>query len=137
MTAFLTLNGITAPVLADKAPLAEEEVGTRRRALDGTLIVDRRTLKRAWEMTLVPDVAATQLAFRDLLDGKHEIWSFETGAYSSRGNPAAFTGTGARTIAQIVFAPQVHLRDPVLFVFFCVHPRKYFIRVYLREMHFF
>lgn len=100
MTAFLNLNGISAPVLAQNAPLLEEEVGSRRRAIDGTLVVDRRAVKRAWDVLLAPDVAVTQLAFRDLLQGKHEIWSWETGAFSSKGNPGAFTGTGVRSSAQ-------------------------------------
>jgi hypothetical protein len=103
MTAFLTLNGIVVPVHNGGAPLAEEEIGSRKRALDGSLVIDRRALKRGWAIELVPDIAATQLAFRDLLDGKHEVWSWETGAFSSKGNPAAFTGGAARTSAQFKY----------------------------------
>lgn len=101
MADFLTLNGIPVPVLDGSASLSVDELGDDSRALDGTLLLNRRNLKTSLEVDVVHQDAATALAFRDLILGRGNVWSFDTSLYSAKGVPAA--GSGVVDTAQKKF----------------------------------
>lgn len=100
MTDFLRVNGIPVSVLDETATDSPEEIADRRRAVDGTMLLDRRAVKSAWEFDAVLDAPATALALRDLLLGRGHVWNFESSLYSSRGLPIASGGTAVSTYAK-------------------------------------
>lgn len=93
MASFLRLNGIPVPVLDGSAKLrAPEELGQSERAVDGSLRIHRRAIKQPWDFSIAHQVAATALAFRDLLLGKGQTWGFDSNLYGSKGTgPSAAT----------------------------------------------
>lgn len=93
MTDFLRLNGIPLSVRDDNASGSTEEIGDTKRAIDATLLTDRRALKRSWALELLAQDAATAEKVRSLIWGEGHVWSFNTSLYSSKGR-AVSVGAG-------------------------------------------
>lgn len=100
MTDFLRCNGIPIPVLDESATDSPEEIGDRRRAIDGSMLLERRAVKSAWEFETALQDPATALAMRDLLLGRGHVWTFESSLYGSRGVPIASGGSAVATYAK-------------------------------------
>lgn len=110
MANFLTVNGIVLPCAAEGGGNhAVTQLGESKRAIDGTLRVHRRVVKRQWSFRSTPQLAPTALAFRDLLLGRGHYWSFDNiagtaGLYSSKGLGPTGAITGV-TLAAAAPAP--------------------------------
>jgi len=85
MAEFLKLNGIAVPVLDGSAGLDADVLGKTERVVDASIVSHRRAVKGVWEFSIAHQVAATALAFRDLLLGKGHYWSFDSHLYSAKG----------------------------------------------------
>lgn len=86
MSNFLNLNGIQVPCsVAAGAKSNTEDLGTSKRAVDGTMLIHRRVTKLHWAMTLTPQDDVHARAFRDLVLGRGHYWSFDSNVYSSKG----------------------------------------------------
>jgi hypothetical protein len=83
--AFLTLNGMTVPVKPGTVQRDHEELGTRRRAFDGTLRSTRRALKQVWQMVTTPQSSSFAKALRGMLLGRGHNWPFDDDLYSGKG----------------------------------------------------
>lgn len=92
MTDFLRIQGVPVPVADGSFSARSTPVGTFQRAEDGTAVFDRRALKREWDFATALRPAAEAHAFRDLLLGKAQVWSFDSNLYSSKGLSVAGTG---------------------------------------------
>lgn len=93
MADFLTLNGIPVPVLDGSAHVSVDELGEASRAVDGSLLIGRRNLKTKLDFDVVHQDAATALAFRDLILGRGNVWSFDSSLYSAKGVPVTMVGS--------------------------------------------
>lgn len=91
----LSVNGIELPIATDTLVHNVEEVGESSRAVSGTLLSDRRAMKRAWAFRLALQPRYEALFLKEVLLGAGDVWSFDAHLYSSRGNPATVTGSGA------------------------------------------
>lgn len=89
MTAFLRLNGITVPVQDEKASESNEEIGSSGRALDGAFVTSRRAVKRRWEFSTSLITTKEASAFRNLVNGRGYVFSFDSSLYSSKGTAAS------------------------------------------------
>lgn len=86
MSNFLNLNGIEAPCSTNAGAKAEiEEMGTSKRAPDGTMLIHRRVTKEKWSFQLTIQDAQHAHAFRGLVLGKGEYLSFDASLYSAKG----------------------------------------------------
>jgi hypothetical protein len=92
---FLNLNGIQVPCsVAAGAKGATEEGGTSKRANDGTMIIQRRYTKWHWSLQLTPQDDVHSRAFRNLVLGRGDYWSFDSNVYSAKGlGPSTLTGS--------------------------------------------
>jgi hypothetical protein len=90
--AHLTLDGATIPVTEfDESPV---EIGTRRRAFDGSYLISRRATKRKWSGR-TPWMLPTEAEMvRGIIQGAGQVWSLEQGTlYTTKGVPPV-AGTG-------------------------------------------
>lgn len=86
MTDFLRLNGITVPVAVGSADVTQEDIGSSKRASDGTPLYNRRAVKRTWSSKTVITTAAEARAWRDLVTGKGHVLNWESNNhYTSKG----------------------------------------------------
>lgn len=85
--AFLRLNGITIPCRLGSPAPELEVVGETSRAIDASLVTERRAVKGVWGFETTAQAPATALAIRDLLAGRAHSWSFDSHLYSSKGTP--------------------------------------------------
>lgn len=89
MANFLQLNGIAVPCSADAGGDNDvEQVGESKRAVDGTMRIHRRVVKRKWGYQTTPQEFLAAVAFRGLVLGLGHYWSFDDttkGLYSSKG----------------------------------------------------
>lgn len=93
MTDFLKLNGIRVDVALNTGDLDHDELGESHRTEDGTPLVNRRAVKRKWNFRLTPQLAATALAFRNLVFGFGHNWSFESQTFfSAKGLAPTYVG---------------------------------------------
>lgn len=98
---FLALNGLPFPVAVSSLAHRVEEVGEARRAIDGTLAINRRALKNVFEFQTPPRPVQEALFLRDVVLGNGDVWPFNAShLYSSKGRPGStgssytWTGTG-------------------------------------------
>lgn len=82
---FCKLNGIVVPVSVDDHSAEPVLIEDNERAESASLLVDRRAEKGRWSFSITPQVAAAAFAFRSLLHGRGQYWSFDTSLYSSKG----------------------------------------------------
>lgn len=86
MSDFLDLNGITVPCSVSAGAKSQiDEIGTSKRAVDGTMLIHRRVTKEKWTFSLTPQDDAHARAFRSLVLGKGEYWPFDATLYGSKG----------------------------------------------------
>lgn len=95
--AFLKVNGIAVPVALDGASQDNEEFGASDRGAHATLVSHRYAFKDTWQFKVAHSEGPTALAFRELILGKGNVWSFETSLYSSRGVAMVTSGGAALT----------------------------------------
>jgi hypothetical protein len=89
---FLALNGLPYPVAIQSLGVKIEEVGEAKRAIDGTMLVDRRATKEVVDFSTTPRPAPELRFLRDVLLGRGDVWSFASHLYSSKGRPAPVIG---------------------------------------------
>lgn len=91
----LVLNGLTCPVKTESLTRARDEFGATRRAIDGTLLVNRRATKRRLGFTLTLRSNQEAHAWEALVRGEAHVLSFEASLYTSKGAAptAGFTAT--------------------------------------------
>jgi hypothetical protein len=88
MTDFLKINGVAVPVADGSARGGVTFIGEAGRSVSGQGWRDFRSAKRIWAGALQLSAPATALAFRGLLSGLHDVWSFEANnVYSAKGVP--------------------------------------------------
>lgn len=100
MTAFLRLNGLEVPVLDGSAKASTDEQGTSNRSANRTARGSRLITKGRWSFTVGHTVPKESLAWRDLLLGEYQKWTFESSLYSTKGKAAVVSGTSAITTSQ-------------------------------------
>lgn len=86
---FLTVNGITLPVLVDTHAEAEREVGLSIPAYSGRLRKSRQAVKRDISVQTTLLSASDAVAWDKLIRGRDgEVWAFESGRtyYGSKGS---------------------------------------------------
>jgi hypothetical protein len=89
---FLTVNGLAASVAEDSMKETPRDIGSTETAFDGTLRKSRQSTKTDLEYETPPMSSADALAWRGLLTGKGEVWSFDSSLYGSKGlGPSAST----------------------------------------------
>lgn len=108
MTAALVINAITVPVADGSANVKVDVIGETVRAVDAGLVRDWRATKLTWALEMVLATAADADAFRDLILGRHDVWSLEglSGAsslYSAKGYVLTLAGSSALSNAQAKF----------------------------------
>lgn len=96
--AFLRLNGWDIPVEADSPGLRRLGIGSKARAFSGTLLSDRRTTKRIWDMRTTPQKEIVAKSIEGILDGLGDGASFD---FSDSANltPDFFTGKGVGKVS--------------------------------------
>lgn len=87
MAEFLTLNGIAVPVLVDGARFEPQRLQDSDRAENMALIEDLRATKGRWQWDVKHQLRANGFAYRGLVHGEGQYWSFDTDLYGSRGTP--------------------------------------------------
>ncbi len=86
MSNLLNLNGIAVPCSVNAGgKVSTEEVGTSKRAVDGTMLIHRRVTKKRWSFTTTLQDDFHARAFRSLVLGLGHYWSFDANLYSSKG----------------------------------------------------
>lgn len=111
--AFLRISGIAVPVMHGDAGHRPIQLGDNERAEDGSLLVNRRTIKETYHVTLAHQVPATAFAFRDLFLGKGHVWNFDSHLYSSKGlGPSALTATTQQTVTKKYGAGAAQMTSP-------------------------
>ena len=89
---FLTLNGITVPVVEGRR--RQVNIGTDSRAFGGAYRLGRRAVRQEWEFRTGPLTTADALAFRRFISGDGHALSFDADNYTSRGlGQASGSGT--------------------------------------------
>lgn len=93
---FLTVNGVTCPVLLNTLEHGEPElVGSRERSADGTLVESVIATKRLASFKTTPLVQADANTWEKFVTGAGERWDFASSYYGSRGSkPASTSGLG-------------------------------------------
>lgn len=87
--AFLALNGLPLPISVGNASGGFDEIGEGKRAVDGSLVLNRRGVKRTLEFESPPRPIAEALFLRDLILGVNcDVWSFASHLFSAKGRPA-------------------------------------------------
>ncbi len=89
---YLKLNNITIPV-AKGGEVEPQEIGSKKRAFDGTLSADRRDIKRMWKYETKPLTASLARTLRGLVMGEGHYWSYNSDLYSDKGLGASNTPT--------------------------------------------
>jgi hypothetical protein len=83
---YLTLNGVTVPVVQDGASRSTLYLGgAGERAFSGALRRSTRARKREWRFRTGPLVQSEAVAFAGLIEGAGHHWSFDVDTWSSRG----------------------------------------------------
>ena len=82
---FLSVNGITVPVLLNTEGTETLDVGEAGNSYAGNVGVAREALKRRTRVTLKHSHFETAKAFSDLIQGLGHHWSFDTDGYGSAG----------------------------------------------------
>jgi len=90
---FLTLNGITVPVVEGRR--RQVSIGTDSRSFGGAYRLGRRAVRQEWELRTGPLSTADALAFRRFISGDGHALAFDADTYSSRG---LGQGSGAGTL---------------------------------------
>lgn len=95
----LIINGITCPIRLESLRRARDEFGANRRAIDGTMLVNRRATKRRFAFSVARVSHQEAQAWEALVRGEPHVWSFEASLYSSKGaGPSAgYTATRETT----------------------------------------
>lgn len=86
---FLTLNGITVPVVEGRR--RQVNIGQDSRAFSGAYRLGRRAVRREWDFRTGPLSLDEAEAFRGLIAGDGHTLSFDTDAFTSRGLGATST----------------------------------------------
>lgn len=113
--AYLTINGYEIPVLQG-GQVSYQDIGSRERAFDGTLLVDRRATKRVWKYRTKPVSELVREQIIGLVRGDGDHWSFDADKYSDKGlavsseteghlSPVAATAADGRAIGS--YAPDL------------------------------
>lgn len=89
---FLTLNGITVPVVEGRR--RQVSIGSDSRSFGGAYRLGRRAVRQEWEFRTGPLSIADALALRSLVSGDGHTLSFDVDTYTSKGL-AVFSGPGA------------------------------------------
>lgn len=88
----LTINGVEPPIAVDSMSVGTpEEIGATGRSVSGALYVDRRVIKSSLGFSLTSMSLEELQAWRSLLLGLGEVWTFDAHIYGSKGG--ATTGT--------------------------------------------
>lgn len=85
MTDFLDINGIAVSVADGSFTDSPVDIGDRDRAVDGSLIQTRVTLKQKYGWTTTPMDATTAYAWKALINGYGQHWSFDSSTFSGKG----------------------------------------------------
>lgn len=90
--AFLTINGVEVQIADDSARFDVVEIGSRKRAFDGTPMVTRQRLARELSVRTSILAKAEAFAVSCLAAGLGHVFSFASHVYSSKGKgPSAST----------------------------------------------
>lgn len=103
MTDFLRVNGIPISVADGSAAGAPEVIGRAARGLNGSLVAERRRVKRRWDFATPPLDPVEALAIEGLLLGRGWTFDFETGTGTYAANGGATIATGSRSAVQKKF----------------------------------
>ena len=90
--AFLTIDGFTIPIKRG-GQIERHIIGDRSRAFDGSLLVDRRIVKRRWRFETTVQDEMTAKAIEQLIEGAGQLWLFGDDNFSTKGVDVV-TGTG-------------------------------------------
>ena len=96
---WLALNGISLNASVDKTQHALEVLARGSATSGGLLVSDVRAAKRSWSVTTPPLPIEEALFIRDVVQGRHDVWSFDADFYSAQGRAAVDPAPGQWTIS--------------------------------------